>query len=339
MTEEEFNCKLELTPTGSALVPLTQSGHLPMQCQNISVKISSCKTATYDSSVHSWQLDIKYSSLSRKLVWKHLPPLKGSVHIKQNSSLQDVINSAKNDSTIYVEPGSYREHLFINKTLRLVSSSESANTHIFGEVFITAHGVMLQGMTFYPSVNSFSSIKIHASCATILNCRFMDSTDSLPLYSPRPTLAIDCEQCSHLQIVNNYFYGWKQAVVLKNSVNPLVQTNTFRSCETALSIASGSATKVIGNYFMHNMLGIDSPYTVHADEFLNNNAFNGNVIPLYYEGKSIAYPDLQTVKQISEHIRISNKQFVTGICGIDARDNFSEGICLSLKHSASLNGM
>ena len=338
MTDEEVNCKLELTPIGSALSPVVKSGHLPVHCVNISVEISAHKLVNYDSSVYSWQLDIKYSTsdASRNLVWRNLPLLKDSILVRQNSSLQDAIDSAFNGSTIYVNPGSYREHMYINKSLQLVSTSESGDIHIFGGVSVNAPGVILQGMTFYPAIKSFSTISVYSSFVTVVNCRFVDRMESQSLYSPRPTVAVECDNCPHLQLVNNDFYGWKHAVVLRSTIYPIIQANTFRSCQTALSITSGDTSGVTENLFSNNIVGLEALFVTQTDALLNTNSFSGNVIPLFC--CAILYPNPQTSSQISKHIQISNKLFVTGVCSMEVQRNKSHSSCFSIVNSEFAHG-
>ena len=259
--------------------------------------------------------------------------LRGSIHVTENNSLQDAIDSASNGSTIYVEPGSYMEHLNITKTITLVATGGTAGTHLFGEVFITAQSVIIEGMTFYPPINSFSTITIYNSSVSILNCRFVDNIQSRALYTPLPTIAIDCENCADLQIVNNDFIGWKNAVLLRSTQNPVIQTNTFRSCHTALLIAAGGDMTVIGNHFTHNIIALKVPMPAHTDELLHTNYFSGNVIPLFYNGKVILYPELQANYQFSQHVQVVQRLFVTGLCNTAVQANLSHNACLSIGHS------
>ena len=339
MTDENLNCKLELKPASAALVPVTRSGHLPLRCVNISIQISAHKPTASHSSVYSWQLNVKYSSTetSEKLVWKNLPALKGSIHVAENNSLQAAIDSASNGNTVYIESGSYMEHLNINKTISLIATGGSARTHIFGDVSITAQNVTLEGMTFYSSINSFSTITIYNSSVFILNCQFVDSIRSRALYTPIPTVAIDCDNCTNLQIVNNDFVGWKNAVLLKITQNPVIQTNTFRSCHTGLSIVAGSDMIVTGNLFTHNIIALKFPMPTQTDQLLQTNYFSDNVIPLIYNGKVILYPELQANYQFSHHVQVTQRLFATGLCNMEVHANLSHDACLSIGHSEFLS--
>ena len=309
VSNDDSRCKLELEPSGLELSPLTRSGHLPVPCLNISVRVLAVKPSVYISSIYSWELDIKYSHGDLPMFWINLPLPKGIVYARHNSSLQIVIDAAMEGSIIVVDPGSYRENLFINKTVKLVSSGGCAETHIFGEISISAAGVTLQGMTFYPSTELFSALTINSSLVTILNCRFVDDIESLALYSPLPTVAINCINCLDLRIVNNDFYSWKHAVMLKNASNPTIQSNTFRSCQHA--IFTDKTGNVKGNLFENNMIGIDTPLA-QTKEILNNNIFSGNVIPLFC-GQKYFFPPQKTPYRPG--YTISNILYVTGVCG------------------------
>lgn len=334
-----MDCNLELRPISSILAPVTKRGYLPMRCANISVKVSAHKLSNY----HSWQLDIKYSSsdLFDELVWDSLPLLLTGIHVGKNNSLQAAINSAMNGSMLYVEPGHYNEHLYINKTLHLVSTGGSTETHVFGEVFVTARGVILQGFTFYPSVQSFSTINVNSSFVTIVNCRFVDSMKTFALYSPLPTIAIDCEHCPQIQIVNNYFYGWKHSIVLKDTNDYIIQTNMFTSCRNALLLTSEEIDQIIGNFFMQNIIGIEYLFEMKTDKLLNANTFSGNVIPLLCNGRVFLHPYyIETLHKESELLQLSNELFVTGLCSTELPvSTISHSSCIAIVHSNSPKGV
>lgn len=266
--------------------------------------------------------------MSRDYVWRDLPLLKGTVCIGRNTSLQDAIDSAIAGSTILLEPGTYTENLYITKPLHLIADGGAEKTHMFGEVSITAQDVTLQGMTFYPSVKSFSRVKVYNSSVSIINCRFIDSLESTALYSPRPMIAIDCEHCPHLAVINNDFYRWKSATVLKDAKNSVIQTNIFRSCQTAVSIVAGGNIRVVGNLFRDNILALESSITAQTDELLNTNVFVGNVIPLFYQGKVFLYSDLQADNQYSDHVRVSQRFYITVECNMTVDP--SHKTCLSI---------
>lgn len=314
-----------------ALSPVIRSGHLPTHCLNISVKVLARKPAIYDHWIHSWELDIKYYFEELK-VWRDLPLLKDTILVKNDELLQDAINTAREGSILLVYPGSYKEDLRINKTLTIASTGGCEKTHIFGEVSMTADGVTLQGITFYPSTKSFSNLKIHSSFVTIVNCRFIENIESIALYSPLPSIAIDCENCLHLNITNNDFYGWKHAVVLKTADSLTVQTNTFRFCQIAVLILTEVAGEVRGNVFQTNVVGIQSPIVPFTEMLLNTNIFSGNVIPLLGDGTLVFYPFPHTRYSVPEHVKISNVFYVNGECDIEIAKNTSQSKCVSIEN-------
>ena len=329
MIDNGINCNLELTPISSALAPITRSGHVPVRCVDISVEVSAHKLSEFKS----WQLDIQYSSSnSGEFIWKNLSLSNTDIYINNSSSLQAAIHAAVNGSTLYIEPGHYTEHLYINKTLKLVSTGGNTNTHIFGYVSVEAHGVTLQGLTFYPALQTFSTITLNSTCVTIVNCRFVDSMQSLALYSHLPTIAIDCAHCPQIKIVNNDFYGWKHAISLK-STNYVLQSNTFKSCHSAVLIASEGTSLITGNLFMNNIVAIEYLTEVQADKVFNVNTFSGNVIPLFFKGRVILHP---RVHEVSKHVKVSKILFFNGTCNEEFPSNSS---CIHLRHFDSTEGM
>ena len=297
---------------------MTRRGQLPTRCLNISVKVLSDKPIIHDNQqIYSWELDVTYSftEVQGKSVWRDLPLLNETLFVRNNESLQDAIDAASEGSIILVYPGSYKENLHINKAVKIFSSGGCTNTHIFGDVSVTADDVTLQGITFYPSTESFSTLKIYNSFTTIVNCRFVENLESTALYSPVPSMAIDCESCPHLHIVNNDFYGWKHAVLVKTTDSLVIQTNTFRFCHSAVLILTEGACNVWGNLFKNNIIGIQSPIMALTEKFLNNNDFSGNVIPLLGNGSFVSYPPLHP--KYSEPVQTSNIFYVTGECNVE----------------------
>ena len=341
MTDQNFNCMIELQPIGAHLTPVTVSGYLPLNCVNLSIEIATHKPTTRYSSIYLWQLDFQYSfgPISINSDWRKLPMSKESVRVEKNDSLQGAIDSAANGSTVFVEPGSYIEHLYVNKTLNVIAVGGATETHLFGEVTITAPGVTLQGMTFYPSIKTYSTITVKNSFASIINCRFVDSIESLALYFPRPTVAIDCKYCHHISVANNDFYRWKHAVLLESAENAWIQTNTFRSCQTALYIGVAGSVRVSENLFTDNIVAVETVTTAATDELTQDNSFSGNVIPLLCGGKVLLYPTLQSANQYSKPVRASHLLFVTALCNATMDANSPKQVCSSIGHAEFPLGM
>lgn len=248
------------------------------------------------------------------------------IYIGINDSIKAAIAAAPDGSTLYLDGGSYIEDLDIDKPVHIIATHGAIKTHLFGEVKIMAPGVTFQGITFYPAIKSYSTITINSSSASILNCRFIDSVESLSLYYPRPTIAIDCEHCSHVSIVNNDFYGWKHAVLLKDSDNARIQTNTFKSCQTALSIAVADRIRVTGNHFIGIVVALELVSPVDIDVFRQENTFSGNVIPFVCGGKVQLF---SSFSQYSRQVLGSQFLHVTATCNI-TEDTYD--ICSSIGH-------
>ena len=300
-------------------------------CVGLSVKIIAEKSTTSPSSVHSWQLDLLYTyEYSNTAIWMKLPMPQQPIYIGRNDSIQAAVDAAPEGSTFYLDSGSYAEDLNIHKTLRIIAAHGAIKTHLFGEVIIMAPGVTFQGITFYPAIKSYSTITVNSSSASIINCRFIDSVESLSLYYPRPTIAIDCEHCSHVSIVNNDFYGWKHAVLLKDSNNAKIQTNILKSCQTALSIAVADGTRVTGNHFLGNVVAMKVVSSVDIDVFRQKNTFSGNVIPLVCGGKVQPFSGFQGASQSSRQVLGSQCLHVTATCNKTEDTSAIHNICSSI---------
>ena len=257
-------------------------------------------------------------------IWrKKLSLLRRGIHVGTNDSLQKTINTSPNHSTIYVEPGSYSGDLYINKTLYIIGVKGITYTHIFGELTVVAPGVILQGLTFYPSVRTHTVLTIYDS-AYIIGCRFVNSMESRHLYSPRPKIAIDCKHCPYLHTVNNEFSGWKQAMLLRSAENVKVRTNVFKSCQTAISALVVSTLEVARNLFFDNIASIEACPSSKFPEYAQNNTFSGNVIPMSCNSEEPYYP---SESQASKPVLGSQSLYVTGECNNRVDNN---NICSSI---------
>lgn len=254
------------------------------------------------------------------------------IYIGRNDSIQTVIDAAPDGSTLYLDRGSFTEDLSIHKTVHIIAPYGAIETHLFGEVVIRASNVTFQGITFYPAIKSYSTITINSSSASIINCRFIDSVESLSLYSPRPTVAVDCEHCSHVTVVNNDFYGWKHAVLLKRFDNARIQTNMFKSCQTALSIAVADGVRATGNHFLGNVVALEVVSPVDIDVFRKNNIFSGNVIPFVCGGKVQLFAGFQSDTQYSRQVLGSQFLHVTATCNITEDTTATNEVCSSIRH-------
>ena len=262
--------------------------------------------------LESWGLNILYSTkYSTSKVWRRLPMSKNMIYVGRNDSIQAAIDNATIGSTLHLDRGSYNEHLIIDKSLYIVGTHGATKTHLFGEVRIQNPRVSFQGLTFYPPVKSYSTITVNASSASIINCRFIDSMESLSLYFPRPTIAIDCKYCPHLSIVNNEFYGWKHGVLLENGDNAVIRTNLYRSCQVALEVSVADSVRVTNNQFLSNTVAVKVFSSANVETLKRNNFLHGNVVPFFIRGKAHLVESSLSTNLYSKQILGSRQLWIT----------------------------
>ena len=200
--------------------------------------------------IASWNVDLKYRN--QNSAWQSLVE---PVEVTSDESVQQVLGKVPPGASILVQPGKYVENLHITKPVHIISKSSS---HIFGQIVVDASNVTLNGLTFYPLDASVSTITITAlsSASFILNCRFTGTEEMKSLSDTESAAAVHCSGCSELSLVNNIVENWKHGLQVDEDSSITVQSNVFRSCETAVKISHTSTASLIRNLFAENLVAI-----------------------------------------------------------------------------------
>jgi len=188
------------------------------------------------------------------------------------TKIQNAINNASYNDTIFVYNGSYIENIFINITINLLG--EDKNTTIIDGgrkhdviyIGFPADNVKLTGFTIQNSGNVSegvmlvdAGIEIHSDYNTIQN----NIITQHPLYGI-------------------YLWGSK-----KNNIS----YNSFTRCESAgIEFLAGPSNIITHNIFSNNYLGIEATGSVNSkDNILSYNTFIGNSkgLSMYDSGNRI----------------------------------------------------
>jgi len=171
-------------------------------------------------------------------------------------SIQVAINGATENDTIRVMPGTYREHINVTKTVKLVGE-DPASTIIDGEnqnktiITVLASDVEIRGFTIQ---NAGMGIQFA-----------MDPFGIKVWFNVSTTIRNN-------NIMNSYYGIW-----LSQSNRCHIFDNTITNCKTGIQLSSSSSlNRIVGNTIRNNSIGvITSPEsrntTLYRNNFINNN--------------------------------------------------------------------
>jgi len=201
-------------------------------------------------------------SISMLALWNHtIPQVSGSpsqIVVSEGESIQAAINSAEENSMIFVKNGTYREQLLVNKSVSMVGeNTEGVILDGKGEfayiVNIVADGVELEGFTVRNSSSLYDSRDVHVFKATdvvLQNCRIEDGYNGI-LFT----------NSSNCKIFNNQ--------IQKNIIGVRFHSN------------SGS-NAFSGNTLVNNTYGVYVDNSSH--DLIFYNSFIDNTYPYWTDG-------------------------------------------------------
>ncbi len=202
---------------------------------------------------------------------------------KQYISIQQAIDDALENNTIYVYAGTYYEHLVINKSI-ILKGENNENTIIDGnrrgDVIVIGEGgrVSMRGFTIRNSgVNIYANndhdagIEINSDHNAIMNNIIFNNT--IGIYT------IEASNNTFKQNVydGNSVYGMYLYI---SSDYVLTTENTFINNNCALRIKGSDHNNVTNNIFLNNTEGLyfccgARLNTVYHNTFINNTLWNG----------------------------------------------------------------
>jgi parallel beta-helix repeat protein len=204
-----------------------------------------------------------------------------SLGTKQYTTIQQAIDDALDNSTIYVYAGTYYEHLVINKSV-VLKGENKVNTIIDGNrtgdvIFVDEDGhVNISGFTIRNSgyvdttTENNVGIEIHSDNNTIIDNLILNN--NIGIYS------IDAENNTYRENVydGNKLYGM-YLYTRSNTAN--TTENLFTNNKCALRIKGSHYIYVTNNIFINNTEGLyfccGARYnTVYHNTFINNSLWN-----------------------------------------------------------------
>jgi parallel beta-helix repeat protein len=188
------------------------------------------------------------------------------------SSIQKAINASKNGDIIYIYNGSYKETLFINKSINLIG--ENKNNTIFNNsgkkycIFIRCKNVSISNLTIKDSlIGIYVSSQKNNKNITISNILFYNNTNGLLLD----------DTSNNIYIFSNIFKNNSEGLRLYNSTDNIIGNNYFQDNNACIKFYGRSINNLIENNNLNRYgSGINFERWSNINSIIGNNISNGD---------------------------------------------------------------
>ena len=208
------------------------------------------------------------------------------------TSIQDAIDNASDEDTVFVYSGTYYENIVIDKSIRLLGENRNS-TIIHGNsigcsVNISASNVELSEFMIENSGNSTEDAGIRINSISYQNIisdniiRNNKGNGIIMLYSTYNLISnniiksseitgLDMYQCDNNSIIGNYIQSMEaQGILLFDSNNNLFRENIIEYCYIGFNLYHIFYNNISWNVFANNSFGI----LLHESQ--SNNIFSNN---------------------------------------------------------------
>ena len=285
-----------------------------------------------------WIVELEYQvcDYSSNSEWKQLTrsDLEAVIVDKTNpyTSIQAAVDSARPGGVVIVEPGNYFEDLHITKPLKLLARGDRSRTLIFGQLIIESSNVTVDGFQFH-ALNSLKSSLVvkNMTFVSIQNCHFYGNKQFkfLSHSSHHRTSALHLQNSENFYLINSLFQDCSVGLSISNCTRCSIIGNSFTSCVAAFQMLSPNNIQIIRNYFVQNLVALESDSLELIDHILDKNVFEKNSA-MVKKDKVLSRTDLEVLinhslvskKQLShfefEDLAVSPKVFVYGSCDMES---------------------
>ena len=278
-----------------------------------------------------WIVELEYqvwnSSLNSEWKWLH----SNATTVDKSgtyTTIQAAIDTVGPEGVIIVEPGHYFEDIRITKPMKLLARGESSRTLIFGQLIVESSNVTVDGFQFHTLNSLKSPLEVkNTTFVSIQNCRFYGNKQFkfLSHSNHYPTSALRLQDSKNFYLINSLFKDFSVGLAIDNCTNCSIVGNSFTSCIAAVRTFPSDFVKFTRNYFVRNLVALESDSLEAVDRILDNNIFEKNSAIIKKDkllsrtdlevliGRSIA-PKSRLSRFETEDVAVSPEVFIYGTC-------------------------
>ena len=285
-----------------------------------------------------WIVELEYQvwNSTSNSEWKRLTQFGSNAMVVDKTgtytSIQAAIDSASPGGVIIVEPGHYFEDIYITKPIKLLARGDSSGTLIFGQLVIESSNVTVDGFQFHALNSLKSSLLVkNTTSVSIQNCRFYGNKQFkfLSHSNHHRTSALLLQSSENFYLINSFFKDCSVGLAINTCTDCIIVGNSFTSCRAAVQIFSSDSVEINRNYFVRNLVALESGSIELVDHILDNNVFEKNSA-IIKKDKLFSRADLEAVighslvpkKQLShfksEDLAILPEVFIYGACDTES---------------------
>ncbi|RLF45632.1 MAG: hypothetical protein DRN29_06350 [Thermoplasmata archaeon] len=237
------------------------------------------------------------------------------------TSIQDAINDAKDEDTVFVYSGVYNESIILDKSINLIGE------HREKTIIYAAQGYAINVTGSHVTINNFaitngsweyaSVIVYNSEGNTISNCNFYNNDCAIRIYSSYKNKILDCDMYGNLigiqlryskdnEILNcNVSHNGEGMSITYSDGNKVSQCIFYENKWGGISIDYSLSNTILNNVFVDNGIGI---YGEKLPQFIHNiynNTVNG--LPLLYirNEKNVVLKDIEAGEVIIVNCNVS----------------------------------
>ena len=180
------------------------------------------------------------------------------------TSIQEAIDNATNGDTVFVYPGTYDEHLLVDKSINLIGQNAKntiIDAHGYDAVLITADSVKIEEFTI---TNAATGIVIYYTAESKILKNIIKSNDHHGIYGSYSYAVLISENTISNNLMDGIFFmGTFQSTIAKNTISNNGQSGLYLK-------ASSFFNEIFENMISQNKDGIKLSSECSKNRFYEN---------------------------------------------------------------------